>query len=171
MAIGGWDGPSALCDVCDYDTWGDCPRLVWGAPLALLKDPPPVMPWRTAGKTYQTQAKPAKAGKGRNNGPKARFIPAWGNAPCYGGERHKRQRRDSFGPASAVLDGWQLGDGTGLQPFLTFAVTVPGAIAPGWNGARLWRCRKTRPRYAVADSPKDTPTMGSGGATPLWRWN
>ena len=46
-----------------------------------------------------------------------------------------------------MLDGWHLGDGTGLQPFLTFAVTVPGAIAPGWYG---------NAPLALAD--KDPPT-------------
>ena len=74
-------------------------------------------------------------------GPKARPIPAWGNAPGTGQPiSPKRQRRDSSS-WTGTDDGSRVvasANGSGLQPS---ALQVPfsWAAGPGWHDPRRWR--------------------------------
>jgi len=76
-----WNGPSALVSGWRSVAWGVAPGWYEAAPLALASAARPTGPEAVRGQTHVARATRARATS--ISGPKARAIPAWGNAPCW----------------------------------------------------------------------------------------
>ena len=95
-----------------------------------------------------------------DTGPKARSIPAWGNAPCH---RHKQtmSANGAAHPFGIVRDGMMDGawrwDGTDFQPLGCLRSDTWG-VAPGWYGDAplALRFRANPPASARAKGPAHT---------------
>jgi len=141
-----WNGPSALVSGWRSVAWGVAPGWFEAAPLALASAARPTGPEAVRGQTHVARATRARATS--ISGPKARAIPAWGNAPCWAPPHATgttRRQAPTARPIPAPHTSWvwrmwiARDYGTGLRPSCRVGVPLPGASPQAGMRPRRWR--------------------------------